>query len=37
MIEQDWKSYFASIKDYNKNSSKYLGRTKPPKFKNDKK
>lgn len=34
MIEQNWKSYFASIKDYNKNPSKYLGKPRPPKFKN---
>ena len=34
MIEQNWKSYFASIKDYNKKPSKYLGRPRPPKFKN---
>ena len=34
MLEQDWKSYFASIKDYKKNPNKYLGLPKPPKFKN---
>ena len=34
MLEQDWKSYFASIKDYKKKPSKYLGLPKPPKFKN---
>lgn len=34
MIEQNWKSYFANIKDYNKNPSKYLGKPRPPKFKN---
>ena len=34
MIEQNWKSYFASIKDYNKNPSKYLGKPRSPKFKN---
>ena len=34
MIEQNWKSYFASIKDYNKNPSKYLVKPRPPKFKN---
>lgn len=30
---KDWKSFFASIKDYNKNKSKYKGRPKPPKYK----
>lgn len=34
MLEHDWKSYFASIKDYKKNPNKYLGLPKPPKFKN---
>ena len=34
MLEQDWKSYFTSIKDYKKNPNKYLGLPKPPKFKN---
>lgn len=34
MLEQDWKSYFVSIKDYKKNPNKYLGLPKPPKFKN---
>ncbi|SDC66829.1 MULTISPECIES: RNA-guided endonuclease InsQ/TnpB family protein [unclassified Candidatus Frackibacter] len=33
-LAQDWKSYFASIKDYNKNSNKYKGQPRPPKFKN---
>lgn len=34
MIEQNWKSYFASIKDYKENPHKYKGLPKPPKFKN---
>ena len=36
VLEKNWKSYFASIKDYNKNPNKYLGMPKPPKFKNNK-
>lgn len=31
---KDWKSFFSSIKDYNKNKSKYTGRPKLPKYKN---
>ena len=34
LLEQNWKSYFVSIKDYNKNPSKYLGMPRQPKFKN---
>ncbi len=34
ILDQNWKSYFASIKDYKKNPSKYLGQPRPPKFKN---
>lgn len=34
MIDNNWKSYFQSNKDHKKNSSKYLGKPKPPKFKN---
>src|SRR5699024_2991450 len=30
---KDWKSFFASVKDYNKNKSKYKGRPKLPKYK----
>ena len=30
---KDWKSFFISIKDYNKNKSKYKGRPKLPKYK----
>jgi IS605 OrfB family transposase len=33
-LEQNWKSYFASIKDYKKNPSKYKGMPMPPRFKN---
>lgn len=32
ILEQNWKSFFASIKDYGKNPEKYLGRPKPPKY-----
>lgn len=34
ILEQNWKSYFASIKDYKVNPNKYNGLPKPPKFKN---
>lgn len=34
VLENNWKSYFASIKDYEKSPSKYLGQPKRPKFKN---
>src|SRR5699024_9475613 len=34
ILDQDWKSYFKAIKDYKNNPSKYLGKPKPPKFKN---
>lgn len=34
VLEKNWKSYFASIKDYKKNPHKYLGVPRPPKFKN---
>ena len=30
---KDWKSFFVSIRDYNKNKSKYKGRPKLPKYK----
>ena len=36
VLEQNWKSYFSSIKDYKKNPSKYKGEPRPPKFKNNK-
>lgn len=32
LLDKNWKSFFASIKDYNKNPSKYLGRPKLPKY-----
>lgn len=31
-LDSNWKSFFASIKDYNTNSSKYLGRPKMPQY-----
>lgn len=34
VLEQNWKSYFASIKDFGENPSKYKGVPKPPKLKN---
>ncbi|AUM93733.1 TPA: transposase [Clostridium botulinum] len=34
ILEKNWKSYFASIKDYKKNPNKYLGQPRQPKFKN---
>ncbi|NFF75954.1 IS200/IS605 family element transposase accessory protein TnpB [Clostridium sporogenes] len=34
ILEQNWKSYFASIKDYKKNPNKYKGVPRQPKFKN---
>lgn len=34
VLEQNWKSYFASIKDFRVNPSKYKGLPRPPKFKN---
>lgn len=33
LLDKNWKSFFQSIKDYNKNSNKYLGRPKLPKYK----
>jgi hypothetical protein len=32
-LAQDWKSFFASLKDYNKNPQKYKGQPGPPNFK----
>lgn len=32
LLDKNWKSFFASIKDYNKNPSKYSGRPKLPKY-----
>ena len=37
VLEQNWKSFFAAIKDYGKNPEKYKAAPKPPKFKNNKK
>ena len=34
LIDQNWSSFFSAIKDWKKNSSKYLGRPKPPKYLN---
>ena len=31
-LDKNWKSFFAAIKDYSKNPSKYLGRPKLPKY-----
>ena len=36
LLEQNWKSFFASNKDYKKSPHKYKGEPKPPKFKNHK-
>lgn len=33
LLDKNWKSFFQSIKDYNKNPNKYLGRPKLPKYK----
>lgn len=33
LLDRNWKSFFQSIKDYNKNPNKYLGRPKLPKYK----
>ena len=32
LLDQNWRSYFAANKDYNKNKSKYLGRPKLPNY-----
>lgn len=32
LLDKNWKSFFASIKDYSKNADKYLGRPKLPKY-----
>ncbi|MBO5434995.1 transposase [bacterium] len=32
LLEKNWKSFFASAKDYKKNQSKYTGRPKLPKY-----
>lgn len=33
LLDRSWKSFFKAIKDWNKNKSKYLGRSKLPKYK----
>lgn len=33
LLDKNWKSFFSTIKDYNKNPNKYLGRPKLPKYK----
>ena len=33
LLDKNWKSFFQSIKDYNQNPSKYLGRPKLPTYK----
>ena len=35
-LNNEWQSFFKAIKTYNKESSKFLGRPKPPKYKKDK-
>ena len=35
VLDENWKSYFASTKDYNINPYKYTGKPRPPKFKNN--
>ena len=37
LLDKNWKSFFASIKDWNKNKDKYLGRPKLPKYKDKEK
>ena len=37
ILDRNWKSFFAIIKDWKKNPSKYLGRPGLPKYKNKKK
>jgi putative transposase len=32
-LDDNWKSFFVGIKEYNKDSSKFCGRPKPPKYK----
>lgn len=34
VLYQDWKSFFAAIKEYNKNPSKFSGRPKTPRYAN---
>lgn len=37
LLDKNWKSFFASIKDWSKNKDKYLGRPKLPKYKDKEK
>ena len=37
LLDKNWTSFFASIKDWKKNPSKYLGRPRLPKYKNKEK
>ena len=37
VLDQNWKAFFVTIKDWKKNPSKYLGRPKLPKYKNKEK
>lgn len=37
MLEQNWKSYFKAIQDYQENPSKYQGKPQPPRYKNTEK
>lgn len=37
ILDQNWKSFFASIKDWSKNPNKYLGKPKLPKYKDKEK
>ena len=32
VLERNWKSFFQATKSYNKNSSKFLGRPRPPNY-----
>lgn len=34
LLDKNWKSFFASVKDWSKNKDKYLGRPKLPKYAN---
>lgn len=33
LVMQNWKAYWSALKEYKKNPSKFLGRPKPPKYK----
>ena len=36
LLDKNWKSFFASIKDWSKNKDKYLGKPKLPRYANKK-